>query len=118
MLKQLVYALRHSWVVGKTSEHAIHPLHASGEPVISESKCRKCKHCARVCPTGAWRVQGFPESWLIFHAEKCISCARCVETCPDKALTFKPAVRGYHLFPYPPDGEKIKIIGKVAEDET
>ena len=100
MLKQLFRALRYSGVVGSPSPLPLHPLHAVGEIVVNEAACHSCKQCVKACPVGALKVEGQPEPWLLFHPERCLNCVRCVEACPKKALSFRPAAKGFADRPF------------------
>lgn len=52
------------------------------DPVLNRRKCNKCGVCARICPVGAIRMEGFPDIDLA----KCLHCYACFYRCPRKAI--------------------------------
>ncbi len=55
----------------------------------TESLCRLCGECVRVCPTGAHTLEGSADSGSRHRIDwsKCDACGKCVEACPHDALS-------------------------------
>ncbi|MEA1939529.1 MAG: DUF362 domain-containing protein [Candidatus Caldatribacteriota bacterium] len=57
---------------------------AAVKPIVDHNKCKICKKCIEVCPTGAMSIKDkYPE----VDRKKCISCFCCDEHCPYGAIT-------------------------------
>jgi class I fructose-bisphosphate aldolase len=61
----------------------LHVKEAQGKYMIST--CTLCGLCAKVCPTGAIKVN-VELGILELEEEKCIGCGKCVEACPTEVL--------------------------------
>jgi Ni,Fe-hydrogenase III small subunit/ferredoxin len=59
-----------------------------GFPVVDFYACSACDACARVCPTGALRVDqpAAERRVLSLSHAACIQCRECVEACPERAM--------------------------------
>lgn len=51
--------------------------------VIDDSKCIRCTHCLKVCPTEAIRIV---DGKVDIREERCVDCGECVRACPQKAI--------------------------------
>lgn len=56
-------------------------------PVIDESKCTHCGHCAEVCKFNALIVA---KTKVLVFPELCHGCGSCAYFCPEKAIVEKP----------------------------
>lgn len=75
------------------------------------SECSACAVCARVCPTGALRMEMDEESFqLTFNAAWCTGCALCRDMCAPAAvqLNFDPPVQVVF------SGERVSASGKLV----
>ncbi len=50
----------------------------------SPTKCQRCPHCVRACPTQI-RILELP--WEKFNDPDCVLCFKCIEACPHGALS-------------------------------
>ncbi len=55
-------------------------------PSIDASVCEGCASCARLCPTGAIRLDGGEAAAFRIAAEDCTGCRLCVDVCKPDAL--------------------------------
>lgn len=54
-----------------------------GTLMVLEEVCLRCMRCARVCPVGAFDLQG-PTPTI--NPDLCVSCMKCVSVCPADAI--------------------------------
>lgn len=59
--------------------------HSSGKPEVSESDCRKCHACAKICAHSAISFDGAEGKARIDH-NKCVGCGRCIGACNFDAI--------------------------------
>ncbi|MBQ8299635.1 MAG: DUF362 domain-containing protein [Clostridia bacterium] len=61
-------------------------MHYSGKPVVKDSKCKKCKICAKIC---AHDAISYNESTGIAEIDhnKCVGCGRCIGMCNFDAIS-------------------------------
>ncbi len=45
---------------------------------VDEKKCTGCKHCERICPSGAIEMM---EKKATINGDRCIDCQRCIDRC-------------------------------------
>lgn len=60
-------------------------MHYNGKPVVSESKCKKCKICAKICAHDAISYDENTGVAVIDH-DKCVGCGRCIGMCNFDAI--------------------------------
>ncbi|AXS84107.1 4Fe-4S dicluster domain-containing protein [Marinobacter sp. Arc7-DN-1] len=54
-------------------------------------RCTGCEACARVCPTGALKIDETENRWVLrFDAARCVGCGVCIEACGAQALQIEP----------------------------
>ncbi|MCW9089163.1 MAG: 4Fe-4S dicluster domain-containing protein [Gammaproteobacteria bacterium] len=54
-------------------------------------RCTGCEACARVCPTGALKIDEAQSRWALrFRAVQCVDCGVCIEACGPEALQLEP----------------------------
>lgn len=58
--------------------------HSSGKPVISKSKCKKCKQCQKICAHSA--ISYDEEGLAQIDYKKCVGCGRCIGICNFDAI--------------------------------
>ena len=60
-------------------------MHYSGKPAVNESKCKKCKLCAKICAHDAISYDENTGVAIIDH-DKCVGCGRCIGMCNFDAI--------------------------------
>ena len=60
-------------------------MHYNGKPVVNESKCKKCKLCAKICAHDAISYDEVTGVAVINH-DKCVGCGRCIGMCNFDAI--------------------------------
>ena len=60
-------------------------MHYNGKPIVSESKCKKCKLCAKICAHNAITYNEKTGVAEINH-DKCVGCGRCIGMCNFDAI--------------------------------
>ncbi|HOY65806.1 MAG TPA: 4Fe-4S binding protein [Candidatus Ozemobacteraceae bacterium] len=80
-------------LVGYRKFSTLRPVHpAPFLPAFAgEDRCRACGKCARLCPVGAWSVEGGRPG---LDASLCLGCGVCVRGCPFGALRLTRQERG------------------------
>ena len=65
---------------------------AKGRIVIDEGRCKECKLCVSVCPTGILAISSrlnergyMPVE--VTDMDKCTGCGMCAVMCPDVCIT-------------------------------
>lgn len=59
-------------------------MHASGKPVVKQSKCIGCGRCIQICAHDAPSITDRKAS---IDYDKCVGCGRCVGVCPVHAIS-------------------------------
>lgn len=59
-------------------------MHASGKPVVKQSKCIGCGRCIQICAHDAPSITNRKAS---IDYDKCVGCGRCVGVCPVHAIS-------------------------------
>lgn len=67
---------------GKTDQHS------NGQPEISESRCRGCKLCQKVCANQGLVFNAETKKMMI-DTEHCVGCGRCIGACNFDAIVFR-----------------------------
>ncbi|MBO5179078.1 MAG: DUF362 domain-containing protein [Clostridia bacterium] len=60
-------------------------MHYNGKPVVNETKCKKCKLCAKICAHDAISYDESTGVAIIDH-DKCVGCGRCIGMCNFDAI--------------------------------
>ncbi|MDR1361773.1 MAG: 4Fe-4S binding protein [Holosporaceae bacterium] len=55
------------------------------EVKVIPEKCRGCRSCIAVCPTGAISMD---EAVAVINDDLCVNCGCCAAACPVKAIEF------------------------------
>lgn len=59
-------------------------MHASGKPVVKQSKCIGCGRCIQICAHDAPSITNRKAA---IDYDKCVGCGRCVGVCPVHAIS-------------------------------
>lgn len=64
--------------------------------VINKNKCKGCKICSQICPTGAIKMKydKNDELYAEIDYQKCIFCKKCLTACPYEVVELKTPI-GY-----------------------
>ena len=64
-------------------------------PIIKPDKCKGCKVCSKICPTGAIMMKVDKNGELYAHIDysKCIFCFKCHTACPYSVVDVKTPVK-------------------------
>lgn len=63
---------------------------APNVPIIDARACDGCDACAKLCPTGAIRLQSVDQvMWYQVQAERCNGCRICQDVCARDAITLR-----------------------------
>lgn len=70
------------------------PDEATGLPMMTQSVCTGCDHCATVCPTHAITVrQSAGDNKVELDLGLCLGCNACVEICPSATIIANRSTR-------------------------
>lgn len=75
-----------------------HPDDAWQHIVIADPEsCRRCpaKNCLRVCPSGVFHWDNFPDHPVAVRYEQCVECGACRLACPEEVIEFTYPRGGY-----------------------